>query len=489
MKQLLNFDLSIVIPLGDWLDTFVDGLPSWTVYYERNGIEVILLVDGGTEYRNLLDCIREYPFISWKVVVASASRPWHNWAEACNEGIRKATKAYILFMYPEFDFQTDIIYELRKDLDDYPAHYATGSSYDSLLVKKEHLDLVDGYDKRFNSREGSEENLCRRLELAGIRRLYISNTMLQNKESRLSETWQRDIQGEVLSEMLLPMHIKAENVSAKEFGIVVYDWQKHPYAEEQCREYLSGLKQYDIPTDVVFEKTYPLIALVPTYNESERITDCLRSVEKYCDGIILLDDDSRDDTYEIARSDKLLLKARKVRTEFNDKENRSILLDLASFFKAEWFIFIDADERFDDRFVDLREIMKRPDVDTVGVWIANLWDNENTYRVNIGMSNFIFKQGLWLRWRMFRNQGRMKFLMSNKLHFKSVPYLGRLYVACTLLLHYGYLTPGIRRKKYLMYKIEDKNNLLDYNEILDGEIQYGKVENITLDSFKINHVL
>lgn len=163
------------------------------------------------------------------------------------------------------------------------------------------------------------------------------------------------------------------------------------------------MKQFDIPSDVVFEKFYPLIALIPTYNESERITDCLRSVEKYCDGIILLDDDSQDDTYEITQSDKLLLKAQKVRTEFNDKQNRNMLLDIASFFKVEWFIFIDADERFDDRFMDLREVIKRTDVDTVGIQIANLWDSMETYRVDkeAGISS---NSRFWLRWRMFRNK-------------------------------------------------------------------------------------
>ena len=181
------------------------------------------------------------------------------------------------------------------------------------------------------------------------------------------------------------------------------------------------MKQFDIPSDVVFEKFYPLIALIPTYNESERITDCLRSVEKYCDGIILLDDDSQDDTYEITQSDKLLLKAQKVRTEFNDKQNRNMLLDIASFFKVEWFIFIDADERFDDRFMDLREVIKRTDVDTVGIQIANLWDSMETYRVDkeAGISS---NSRFWLRWRMFRNKGWMQIINQRTLHFPSIPY-------------------------------------------------------------------
>ena len=344
MKQLPNFDLSIVVPLGDRLESFVDSLPLRTAYYERNGIEVVLLVDEEADCRSLLACIRKYPFISWKVVAGS----WQNSAVAYNEGICQSIKNYILLMFPESLFQADVIYELRVTLDEYPLHYAIGFSYGCLMVKKEYLDLVGGYDGQFDVLEGAEENLCRRMELADIHRLYYPDALLQLGESRLSEAWEQSVPEDLLYEMLLPIESKADNRSKTGSGKLLYDWQEHPYANEQCREYLSALKQFDIPSDVVFEKFYPLIALIPTYNESERITDCLRSVEKYCDGIILLDDDSQDDTYEITQSDKLLLKAQKVRTEFNDKQNRNMLLDIASFFKVEWFIFIDADERFDD---------------------------------------------------------------------------------------------------------------------------------------------
>lgn len=178
-------------------------------------------------------------------------------------------------------------------------------------------------------------------------------------------------------------------------------------------------------------------------------------MEKYCDGIILLDDDSRDDTYSIARSEKLLLKAKKVRTEFNDKQNRNILLDIASFFKAEWFIFIDADERFDDRFVDLRDVMKRDDVDTVGVWIANLWDSMETYRVDMEDTNPLSQNGLWFRWRMFRNKGHMNLRISRSLHFAAVPYRteNTNWISHSLLIHLGYLDSVDRIKKYFFIKV------------------------------------
>ena len=482
MKQLPNFDLSIVVPLGDRLESFVESLPLRTAYYERNGIEVVLLVDEDADCRSLLACIRKYPFISWKVVSGS----WQNSAVAYNEGIRQSIKTYMLLMFPESLFQTDVIYELRETLDEYPLHYAVGFSYGCLMVKKEFLDLVGGYDEQFDVPEGAEENLCRRMELADIHRLYYPSALLQLGESRLSETWEQSVPEDLLYEMLLPIESRVGNLSKPESVKSLYDWQEHPCANEQCREYLSTLKRFDILSDGIFEKSYPLIALIPTYNESKRITDCLRSVEKYCDGIILLDDDSLDDTYEIAWSDKLLLKAKKVRTEFNDKQNRNMLLDIASFFKAEWFIFIDADERFDDRFVDLREVMKRDDVDTVGVWIANLWDSMDTYRADMEDTHPLSQNGLWFRWRMFRNKGRMQITERKRLHFKSVPYFNRrIGFADTLLLHLGYISDKYRKNKYDFYLQEDKNKLFFYYDILVESMYMNQVSDITPAFFEV----
>lgn len=476
MKQLPNFDLSIVVPLGDRLESFVDSIPLRTNYYERNGIEIVLLVDEESDSRSLLSCIRKYPFISWKVVSGS----WQNSAAAYNEGIRQSIKSYILLMFPESLFQTDVIYELRETLDEYPQHYAVGFSYGCLMVKKEYLELVGGYDEQYDIPEGAEENLCRRMESADIYRLYYPEALLQPGESRLSETWVQNVPEDLLYDMLLPIESNISNQSKPGLVKLLYDWQEHPYAKEQCREYLSALKQFDILSDEVFKKSYPLIALIPTYNESERITDCLRSVEKYCDGIILLDDDSRDDTYEIAQSEKLLLKAKKVRTEFNDKQNRNMLLDMASFFKAEWFIFIDADERFDDRFVDLREVMKRDDVDTVGVWIANLWDSMETYRTDMEDTNPYSQNGLWFRWRMFRNKGWMQIISYRKIHFSTVPYKARLCINKTLLFHFGYLDKMKRKLKFYFYQKEDSIQIFNYSYILESSYILDFVKNIQL---------
>lgn len=515
MKQLPDFDLSIVIPFYKLLDEFKPLSPSIVKYYERNGIEVVIVIDKSVEYVGILNYIRAYPFVSWKVVVSNEECLCENLAKAFNIGIRQATKQYVLIMNPEQEFYTDVIYELREKLGYYPNHYAIGQSlsidirekideptfekyrhrlvpYGSIMARKEYFERVGGYSESNGEWKIEDDYLRRRLELAGIHRLFFPDSILiYRKDFSLgiySYNKQRTrISQNVLSALLLPIEVNINKKSGDDFESVVYDWKEHPFAKQQCQTYLSSLKQFDILSDNVFENSYPLIALIPTYNESKRILGCLRSVEKYCDGIIVLDDDSVDDTYQIAQSKKMLVKAKKRRTEFNDKENRNILLDIASFFKAEWFIFIDADERFDDRFVDLREVMKKQNVDTVGVWIANLWDNLDTYRVDMEDTNPNSKNGLWLRGRMFRNKGWMQIRVNRTLHFTTLPYCieGRSWKSKSLLIHLGYIDNSKRLEKYNFYRMEDRDKILSYSSILHKKCQLLNIQDIKLTDLEV----
>lgn len=62
MKELPDFDLSIVMPFYKRLAEFKRVFPSKAKYYERNGIEVVIVADEPTEEDGILDYIRTYPF-------------------------------------------------------------------------------------------------------------------------------------------------------------------------------------------------------------------------------------------------------------------------------------------------------------------------------------------------------------------------------------------------------------------------------------------
>lgn len=79
-------------------------------------------------------------------------------------------------------------------------------------------------------------------------------------------------------------------------------------------------------------------ALVLVKNEEEMIEDCLKQL-RFADEIVIVDQDSVDNTLKIARkyTDKIF------KSSTNDfAQNRNTLKDLA---KGEWLLYVDADER------------------------------------------------------------------------------------------------------------------------------------------------
>ena len=99
-------------------------------------------------------------------------------------------------------------------------------------------------------------------------------------------------------------------------------------------------------------KKIPLSVVVITKNESERIADCLKSVE-WAEEIIVLDDFSTDDTVEIAKkfTDKVSQRAMDI-----EGKHRNYAYSLASF---EWVLSLDADERVTPELRDeITELLK-----------------------------------------------------------------------------------------------------------------------------------
>ena len=78
-----------------------------------------------------------------------------------------------------------------------------------------------------------------------------------------------------------------------------------------------------------------LSALVLTKNESDIIRDCLKQIS-FADEIIVLDQNSTDDTVKIAKTytDKVYIES----LSFDKARNI-----LASYAKGKWLLYVDAD--------------------------------------------------------------------------------------------------------------------------------------------------
>jgi len=79
-------------------------------------------------------------------------------------------------------------------------------------------------------------------------------------------------------------------------------------------------------------------AIVLTKNEENNIKSCLNGL-KFCDEVIVVDDNSTDDTLKIAKKEGSRVYKRNLNNDFSGQRNYA--LSLASY---DWILFVDADE-------------------------------------------------------------------------------------------------------------------------------------------------
>lgn len=499
-----NFDLSVIIPFYKRLDVFKKVLPVNAQYFQRNGIEVIISLDSPDEELELIKLIKEYPFINWKIIVNDIAHDPRNPAPVLNVAIRHATKKYILVSDPEVEFYTDVILQLRDLLENYPHHYATGTvafieeddiltvdyierlwflNYGSIMVRKEYLEKIRGYDETFSVWGGEDDNIRKRLDLINIKKLHVPAAKSLHREKKLRLKERLDKTHNFSPKALKAIYYPNEPITNSddwggEFGRLSYNSKNNKYAKELCTNYLKSFARYNIVNASIFETKYRRLVLAQSYNEMYFLKGFLDDMAKYFDGIILLDDGSIDGTYDQATHDKLLLKVQKERIEFNDLENRNILLNIASFFKTEWLCFMDIDERFDERYSNLEEITQNQAENVISFYFVNIWDDVNYFNSSFPNTN----NGLFMRARLFRNIGRTQInTTQKKLHFAATPLKEKGLEARILVKHYGHLTKEMRLKKYNFYKAEDTNcDQFDYDYLFKESSELNNINNLSL---------
>jgi tetratricopeptide (TPR) repeat protein len=131
-----------------------------------------------------------------------------------------------------------------------------------------------------------------------------------------------------------------------------------------------------------------LSAALIVRDEADFIADCLRSIERHVDQIVLVDTGSVDDTIDIARRFSVDLHHFRWRNDFSAARN--FALDQV---KSDWILYIDADERLDV-----------PD----GVCLENLLSN----RSKVGWRLRLHPRIGWTAYaelRLFRNDPQIRF--------------------------------------------------------------------------------
>lgn len=485
-----NFDLSIVMPFYKKMAEFRKVFPRNYSFFARNGIEVVLVLDSTDEKEVLIDFVKEYPSINWKIICNYKPHDWRNPSKPLNVGIKNATKKYIMVCSPESEFLTDVIYILRNALEFYPGCFTLGRvcfasedeiieeqnidsfltvPYGSIMVEKKYIFDIRGYDETLQKWGGDDDNLRARLEMIGVKKIFMDEAIFIHRDHNYSENKKgrsqklKNMPDSAKRHFLFPDSPICNGVDwGTDFNEIIYDWKNNVYAEEQLKKYIKKYTRYSYKEHSCGNE-YPLILLFQTYNEENYIIPFLKHISRYFDAIIMLDDGSLDETYELACNDKIVLKIKKNRTDFNDLQNRNILLEAVSFFKYELACFMDVDEIIDNRFSDLRAYISDTKFNSYQLNYIHLWDNDKTYNAEYPYTN----NGIGYRYKIFRNIGYSKIISKcGKLHFQQVPTIIDSKIIPVLVKHYGNLTREQRINKYLFYKDEDTDNSQDSYEHL-----------------------
>ena len=201
--------LSILLPYFRKFQEFKRVLPLNHRYFARAGIELVLLLDESSEEASLLDLLRSYPAVRWKVIVNDVPHPWRPPCKAINVGLRHASGRYVLVASPESAFVGDIPAYALQVMNENPNGIAIGrvgfarfddlhgglgleqqfsasvplepylhTFYGSICGPRSAYQSVGGYDETFTNGGGDDDNIRVRLEMAGY-------TLLACKDMRL----------------------------------------------------------------------------------------------------------------------------------------------------------------------------------------------------------------------------------------------------------------------------------------------------------------
>jgi len=224
-----------------------------------------------------------------------------------------------------------------------------------------------------------------------------------------------------------------------------------------------------------------LTCMMLVKNEADRyLKAVLDDVSRYADEIVILDDNSTDDTFDLCKSyDKVVSLERVKGTSFEENEAapRYQLFQQTLKTNPEWIISLDADEMMEPRFAqNVQKLLKGAGAyKWYSIEFYHFWGNLRQYRVDKlwrpSRGPRIFKVELGIKYEW----------LDQKLHCGSVPrnitqYPGGF--SGYRVKHFGYADGMERtRKKYEWYIAKDPNSemcprshydsMLDKNPVLE----------------------
>lgn len=179
----------------------------------------------------------------------------------------------------------------------------------------------------------------------------------------------------------------------------------------------------------------------------------LNQMQKMCDHIVFLDDNSKDGSGELAQTYSKVHYIKSPFDTYNEARDRNFIMMEAKKFDPRWIVTLDADEMFEEPkiYKMLPELLNPidPQVNQYIFPLLHHWDSPNLWR----------SDGLWkvfTQSRMFRNlpNQTIESLDSGSSLSGSCPFISSFntkHVFCRIR-HYGNMLEETRKRKYEFYK-------------------------------------
>ena len=193
-------NLSVILPYYRRYEAFSEALAinhANFVSSDECDTEIVLVLDEPSEETAVLELVRRYSQLSWRVLINRLDHAWRNPAVPINVGLRHATGEFVLIMSPESLHVSRVPRNLfyaasandrfcvgrihfcdRMTLAEkgLTRTYEEGTPkryYGSLCAPRSALEEIRGYDESNRTWGGDDDNCRTRLMMLGLRMEYV----------------------------------------------------------------------------------------------------------------------------------------------------------------------------------------------------------------------------------------------------------------------------------------------------------------------------
>jgi len=225
-------------------------------------------------------------------------------------------------------------------------------------------------------------------------------------------------------------------------------------------------------------------------NEARFIEKSLKSVMEICSEIIVMDNNSTDDTVEICSGfDKVTEIIKRKELPLDEVRDKNIIYEHARKSDPDFILAVDGDEIFmphasEILFEELSTV--HPDSDVFEFQFLTLWDDVNTIRTD-GIFGYYWQKRL-LR---MKNQPYSLLFVENdnpgNIHCGSIPPssvgFDNQAKSSVKIFHLASLDDEVRQRKYGFYTKTDPDNVLTgaYKHMISGEGKFSGPNGIELE--------